>query len=273
MLFISIRSSDAPQVPKVLQVVEETKRIRHKAGKFIVSWPLPFSRLLGDKELYQHVLYDTIPTKGPKIINLDDNKGKGKGKDYTPPSNIVVHLSKIDMPELRPRSAAPIIAGGALGPSKDRMKDGKTKESRKNYKDREKKVKESSDKERKETKKREKEHATEKAKLRSKSSSPALASRQSPHSTSQRPHAHPRQSHPLQSSPSSSQFNNRAIHSTPLLPPRMPMHHLAPSPNQYSKHGTYPMPHHSHGHNLRSPVSPPPPPPSSLTLLDKLLGR
>lgn len=35
MLFISVRSADAPQVPKVLQVVEETKRIRYKAGE----WP------------------------------------------------------------------------------------------------------------------------------------------------------------------------------------------------------------------------------------------
>ncbi|KAG1864885.1 hypothetical protein F4604DRAFT_1014814 [Suillus subluteus] len=75
MLFISIRSSDGLQAPKVLQVVEETKRIRHKAG---------------DQDLYQYVLYDTvqIPRKGPKTINLDDNKDKAKGKDYTPPSNI-----------------------------------------------------------------------------------------------------------------------------------------------------------------------------------------
>ncbi|KAG1764034.1 hypothetical protein EDD22DRAFT_979169 [Suillus occidentalis] len=80
MLFISIRSAGAPQVPKVLQVVEETKRIRHKAG---------------DKDLHQYVL------KGPKSINLDDHKDKAKGKDYIPPSNIVVHLGKIDMPELR----------------------------------------------------------------------------------------------------------------------------------------------------------------------------
>lgn len=42
MLFISIRSASAAQVPKVLQVVEETKRIRHKAGKFLGLWPLHF---------------------------------------------------------------------------------------------------------------------------------------------------------------------------------------------------------------------------------------
>jgi len=32
MLFITVRSSAAVQVPKVLQIVEQTKRIRHKAG-------------------------------------------------------------------------------------------------------------------------------------------------------------------------------------------------------------------------------------------------
>lgn len=35
MLFITVRSSAAIHVPKVLQVVEETKRIRHRAGS---SW-------------------------------------------------------------------------------------------------------------------------------------------------------------------------------------------------------------------------------------------
>jgi len=32
MLFITVKSANPEQVPKVLQVVEETKRIRHKAG-------------------------------------------------------------------------------------------------------------------------------------------------------------------------------------------------------------------------------------------------
>src|SRR6267154_1668291 len=167
MLFISICSSEPPQVPKVLQVVEETKRIRHKAGKFLGFSLPPFSHPLGEKELHQYVLYDTvkIPPKGPKTINLDDNKDKRKGKDYTPPSNIVVHLSKIDMPELRPRS-------GVLN---ERTKDRKTKGTHKDQKGKDKKVKESSDKEWKE-KKRDKEHVPEKAKLRSMASSPALTS-------------------------------------------------------------------------------------------------
>ena len=33
MLFVSIRSASQVQVPKVLKVVEETKRLRHKAGE------------------------------------------------------------------------------------------------------------------------------------------------------------------------------------------------------------------------------------------------
>ncbi|KAG1723238.1 uncharacterized protein EDB91DRAFT_1271967 [Suillus paluster] len=251
MLFISIRSSDATQVPKVLQVVEETKRIRHKAG---------------EKDLHQYVLYDTvqIPPKGPKTINLDDHKDKGKGKDYTPPNNMVVHLSKIDMPELRPRSVKFLIrpgeASGALN-----------KETRK---EREKKVKESSDKERKERKKHEKEHATEKAKLRSKSSAPALASHAYPHpaSTSQHPRKHPHQSHSHKPSPS--QLNNPAFYSVPPLPPR-PMYRGAPPPEWHSNHGTYPVTYRvrysSSPQHLEPPVSPSPL--SSAGLLAKLLGR
>ncbi|KAI6144478.1 hypothetical protein BKA82DRAFT_4017124 [Pisolithus tinctorius] len=71
MLFISVCSTEAAQVPKVLQVVEETKRKRYKAG---------------DPELHQYVLYDTqreTPQKGPRIIKLDDEPSKSKAKDYT----------------------------------------------------------------------------------------------------------------------------------------------------------------------------------------------
>jgi len=37
MLFITVKSAEAIQVPKVLQVVEETKRIRYKAGELYFS--------------------------------------------------------------------------------------------------------------------------------------------------------------------------------------------------------------------------------------------
>ena len=58
--------------------------------------------------MHQYVIYDTektTPRKGPKRINLDDpDPKKGKDKDkYAPPTSLVVHLSKIDMPELQPK--------------------------------------------------------------------------------------------------------------------------------------------------------------------------
>jgi hypothetical protein len=48
MLFITVRSSASIQVPKVLQIVEETKRIRHKAGSSPTynSWACIFSTFL-----------------------------------------------------------------------------------------------------------------------------------------------------------------------------------------------------------------------------------
>jgi hypothetical protein len=109
MLFVSVKSADAEQVPKVLQVVEETKRIRYKAGNAESSSErnfdhgLPFFKGLDEEEgLHQYVLYDQKePRKGPRIINLDDEK---KNK-YAPPKNLTVHLSKISMPELQPKAA------------------------------------------------------------------------------------------------------------------------------------------------------------------------
>ncbi|KAF8636371.1 hypothetical protein AX17_003556 [Amanita inopinata Kibby_2008] len=88
MLFITVKSTTAQQVPKVLQVVEETKRLRYKTG------------LSEDEELHQYVLYDTEVRKGPRRINLDDDS-KRKAK-YAPPNSLTVHLSKIPMPELQP---------------------------------------------------------------------------------------------------------------------------------------------------------------------------
>ncbi|KAH8103811.1 hypothetical protein BXZ70DRAFT_922806 [Cristinia sonorae] len=101
MLFITLRSFSAQQVPKVLAVVEQMKRIRHKAG------------IAETDPLFQYVVYDTPKPKGPKRINLDDAPPK---KGYTPPTSLSVHLSKIDMPELQPRvdpshGSAPSISG------------------------------------------------------------------------------------------------------------------------------------------------------------------
>jgi hypothetical protein len=125
MLFITVKSSEAEQVPKVLQVVEETKRIRYKAGLSVcdiskislIAFPVGLSE---DEDLHQYVLYDTQEAKkGPKRINLDDDP---KNK-YTPPKNLTVHLSKISMPELQPK-----------GQLKDKnQKDSKRKEDKKGW--------------------------------------------------------------------------------------------------------------------------------------------
>ncbi|KAF9475223.1 hypothetical protein BDN70DRAFT_814447 [Pholiota conissans] len=108
MLFITVKSADAEDVPKVLQVVEETKRIRYKAG------------LSDEEELHQYVLYDTQEQKkGPRRINLDDEP---KDK-YIPPKNLTVHLSKIPLPELQPK-----------GTIKEKpTKDSKKKEDKKGW--------------------------------------------------------------------------------------------------------------------------------------------
>ncbi|KZT21173.1 hypothetical protein NEOLEDRAFT_1074096 [Neolentinus lepideus HHB14362 ss-1] len=102
MLFITVRSADPEQVPKVLHVVEEAKRLRHKAG------------VVDEQELHQYVVYDTkpVPRKGPQIINLDDPpsliRGKGNAMEpYMPPTSLTVHLSKIHIPELQPTAPQP----------------------------------------------------------------------------------------------------------------------------------------------------------------------
>ncbi|KAG6837359.1 hypothetical protein H0H93_010961 [Arthromyces matolae] len=127
MLFVTIRSGASEQVPKVLQVVEETKRIRHKAG-------------LEDAELHQYVVYDTAQKKGPRRINLDDNVKPTT--TYTPPTSLTVHLSKIDMPELQPKpserpsgswykeaSKDTSTRDGSSSPGRDKGKDYKKKEN------------------------------------------------------------------------------------------------------------------------------------------------
>ncbi|KAF8170263.1 hypothetical protein K438DRAFT_1614343 [Mycena galopus ATCC 62051] len=118
MLFVTVLSDGADRVPKVLQVVEEVKRIRHKAGL--------------EDELHQYVLYDTQVQKGPKRINLDDTPAKAKAK-YAPPESLTVHLSKIPMPELQPQAKKP-PPPPALPDSRPVLE---TKESKKEQKKRE----------------------------------------------------------------------------------------------------------------------------------------
>lgn len=108
MLFISVRSAMVENVPKVLRVVEEIRRLRHKAGMCCLNLScltLRFRTGLDEEgQLHQYVIYEQVKPKGPKIIKLDDPKGKNSDiENYTPPTSLTVHLSKIDMPELKPR--------------------------------------------------------------------------------------------------------------------------------------------------------------------------
>lgn len=113
-------------MPKVLQVVEQTKRVRHKAG-------------VSDEEgLHQYVLYEGSPAlKGPKRINLDGGAVKGKGKasvDYTPPTSLTVHLSKIPMPELQPKAESPPPSSSKEDKKRLREEEKRKKDQKKDQK-------------------------------------------------------------------------------------------------------------------------------------------
>jgi len=137
MLFISVRSATVENVPKVLRVVEDIKRFRHKAGTSLscvlaVRCSECCVGMDEEGELYQYVIYEQAKPKGPKIIKLDDPKGRNaEMESYTPPTSLTVHLSKIDMPELKPR------ATGNASPDKK----GKGKEKEKKEKEKEKPAK------------------------------------------------------------------------------------------------------------------------------------
>ncbi|RPD58862.1 hypothetical protein L226DRAFT_471178 [Lentinus tigrinus ALCF2SS1-7] len=221
MLFITIRSSSADQVPKVLRVVEETKRLRHKSG------------VAEEEELYQYVIYDTdktTPRKGPKRINLNDpdpKKGKDKGK-YAPPTSLTVHLSKIDMPELRPKSTLtgsrrPSETGSGRAASSERSPppvpapEISDKERRRIEKERQKAERERE----REAKKNKKTKGKESASPPPPSGTPpphrlAKPSSSSPFSSYHTPSF---QTHPYQPSPSPSQLNNPMVYTAPPPPP------------------------------------------------------
>jgi len=77
-------------------------------------------------ELHQYVIYEQAKPKGPKIIKLDDPKGKNaEMENYTPPTSLTVHLSKIDMPELKPRAT-----GQGTPDKKGKGKEGEKKKEK-----------------------------------------------------------------------------------------------------------------------------------------------
>ncbi|TFK87031.1 hypothetical protein K466DRAFT_131270 [Polyporus arcularius HHB13444] len=230
MLFITIRSSSAAQVPKVLRVVEETKRLRHKSG------------VAEEEELHQYVIYDTeqsTPRKGPKRINLDDPEGKkSKEKDkYTPPASLTVHLSKIDMPELRPKSTLassrrPSETGpGAKAPAP--APELSEKERRQMEKERQK-----AEKEAKKNKKSKGKESTPPPPPPGAPAANKLTKPTAPTSSSYLAssyHTPAFQTHPYQPSPSPSQLNNPMIYSAPPPPPRArPVSMAFPMPDAHS---------------------------------------
>lgn len=222
MLFVILRSSSPITVPKVLQVALQTKRIRHKAGD--------------DSELHQYVQYDTSQLqgkKGPRVIKLDDNIDKDR---YKPPENLVVHLSKIPMPELQPKAKQKPTdsrPSPAAEPSSNNTGSSTSKATTKEDRKRQ----EKEERERKEREKREKREREKLDKGKGRISDPGpaegsggnrLSKRRSPSPArgSGRTPAH--QVHPNQPSPSPSQINNPSIYAAP--PPMPPRPSPRPSP-------------------------------------------
>ncbi|KAI0819584.1 hypothetical protein BC628DRAFT_1401730 [Trametes gibbosa] len=233
MLFVTVRSATAAQVPKVLRVVEETKRLRHKSG------------VADDEELYQYVIYDTLndssKRKGPKRINLDDPNSKTKGKEltkYAPPTSLTVHLSKIDMPELQPRLNPGTIhrpSGSGRAPAVVPEASGKERKK--------------AEKERKSPSKEGKKYGKHKNPApvvvqqpanTNKLTKPSASSPRAPaiperlnHTTSFfGRHVPSHQTHPYQPSPSPSQLNNPTIYTSPHLPaPNISSSRYNPTPS------------------------------------------
>jgi hypothetical protein len=76
--------------------IEQVSVNYHNDGSFVYIGRIGVS---DESELHQYVLYDTVKPKGPRIIKLDDDSTN----KYRPPNSLVIHLSKIPMPELQPK--------------------------------------------------------------------------------------------------------------------------------------------------------------------------
>ncbi|KAG8854877.1 hypothetical protein FRB96_007277 [Tulasnella sp. 330] len=97
LLYIIIRSQTEEEVSKVVTIASLAKRMRYKGGAH-------------EEELHQYVRYDEREqpgSKGPKVIKLDGPAGKEPTKEYRPPTALIIHLSKIPMPELQPAPKQP----------------------------------------------------------------------------------------------------------------------------------------------------------------------
>lgn len=102
LLYITLRSRNTTDVPRVVQVAEATKRLWYKTSGY-------------DEELHQYVNTgfegsesETRKGKGRRIINLNDpsipSTSAQPTPSYEPPSSLTIHLSKISMPELEPKT-------------------------------------------------------------------------------------------------------------------------------------------------------------------------
>ncbi|KAF8511844.1 hypothetical protein BU17DRAFT_69514 [Hysterangium stoloniferum] len=101
LLFITLRSLTPACVSKVVQVAEATKRLRYKNGYD------------DEHDLHQYVdmSFDEALSangkgkgKAPRVIKLDDRPSPSSNiAPYQPPNSLIIHLSKISMPELEPK--------------------------------------------------------------------------------------------------------------------------------------------------------------------------
>ena len=273
MLYSVLKSSSLETVPKVLEIVHQTKRIRHKEGL--------------DEELYQYVQYDIEPPrdasgkKPPRVINLDNVKPD----KYKPPENIVVHLSKIVMPELQPkpketerqrrlreeaeREARKREEEELAALSKKNGKSKTDKKKKQQEKEDEKLAKRLLEEERKKAKKGKSKASPPRAddnKLSRKSSAPLLPSGSRPPNVVNFAAPIPRPSHPRAS----------------LAPPHFPPHQRTASSPRMPVAAAVPYPPARPVSAFGSLLGPPPPPPppqdprrssSPSTLMDSLVYK
>ncbi|KAL1684235.1 hypothetical protein EV122DRAFT_200332 [Schizophyllum commune] len=90
LMYITVKSSTAKHVDKTMKVAEKVNKNYRKVAK------------KDSTDLHQYVSWDFPAAE-------DDKKGKKKSKKGTPPTGVIVHLSKKAMPELEPKLSTPSV--------------------------------------------------------------------------------------------------------------------------------------------------------------------
>ncbi|KAI5832386.1 hypothetical protein K523DRAFT_414197, partial [Schizophyllum commune Tattone D] len=90
LMYITVKSSTAKHVDKTMKVAEKVNKNYRKVAK------------KDSADLHQYVSWDFPAAE-------DDKKGKKKSKKGTPPTGVIVHLSKKAMPELEPKLSTPSV--------------------------------------------------------------------------------------------------------------------------------------------------------------------